>query len=198
MSDLFTAPEPDAVWATVCFRVGRTGGVLPGEGPDERSSLVVWRSHAGHGPALVRSDPLPLSTRRLAYPYPSSCSHASGPLPCDVHLRVDAGSPARTGLLEHADVLVSRVPLPPRSACRRVHRLLADHPGCLAAAVPDTAAGCVVGIRDRTGAVSFVRPERGGADAPTSPHVIVSVVHAWVVSGGSARALRCVVPMPGH
>ncbi|MEV0639467.1 hypothetical protein AB0I77_31950 [Streptomyces sp. NPDC050619] len=98
--------------------------------------------------------------------------------------------------MEHADVLVSRLPLPPESAHRRVHELLAGHPGCLAAAVPDTATTCVVGVRDRTGAVSFVRPDRGGSGAALSPHAVGSVVHAWAVSGGSPRALRSVAPMP--
>ncbi|WP_151476871.1 hypothetical protein [Streptomyces albicerus] len=98
--------------------------------------------------------------------------------------------------MKHADALVSRVPLPPERAHRRVREMLADHSGCLAAAVPDTTTMCVVGIRGRVGAVSFVRLDRGGADAPLSPHAVVSVVHAWVVSGGSPRALRSIAPMP--
>ncbi|MFE9092904.1 hypothetical protein [Streptomyces sp. NPDC007264] len=98
--------------------------------------------------------------------------------------------------MEHADVLVSRVALPPESAHRRARELLAGHPGCLAAAVPDTAMRCVVVVRDRTGAVSFVRPDQGGADAPVPPHAVGAVVHAWAGSGGSPRALRSLVPMP--
>ncbi|MFD4561036.1 hypothetical protein ACFWP5_43115 [Streptomyces sp. NPDC058469] len=196
-------PEPDAAWATVYFRAAPPGEVLRGDGSDDRASFVdwrsdfvVWRSDAAHGSALVRSDPLPSSAERHAYPYPPLCPHAVGPLPCDVHLWVDADSPGRTELMEHADVLVSRVPLPLASAHRRVRGLLAGHPGCLAAAVLDTTTRCVVGVRDRTGAVSFVRPERGGSDVPLPPHVVVSVVHAWAVSGGSPRALRSVVAMP--
>jgi hypothetical protein len=115
---------------------------------------------------------------------------------CDAHLWVDPDSPERTALMEHADVIVSRVPLPPRAAHERVRELLTDHHGCLAAAVPDTATMCGVGVRDRAGAVSFVRLDRGGSDAPIPPHVVVAVVHAWVVSGGSPRALRSVAPMP--
>ncbi|MEW2117378.1 hypothetical protein AB0945_19745 [Streptomyces sp. NPDC005474] len=111
---------------------------------------------------------------------------------------MDADSPERTEFMEYADVLVSRVPLRPVSAHRRVRDLLASHRGCLAAAVPDTATTCVVGVRDRTGAVSVVRPHRGGADAPIPLHTVVSVVHAWVVSGESPRALRSVAPLPRH
>ena len=196
MSGPTATPEPDAAWATVCFRATPSGAVPRGEGLDDRASFVVWRSDTAQGSALVRSDPLPPPADRHAYPYPPSCPHAAGPLPCDVHLWVDADRPGRTGLMEHADVLVSRVQLPLASAHRRVCELLAGHPGCLAAAVPDTAAMCVVGVRDRTGAVSFVRPERGGSAAPLPPHVVVSVVHAWAVSGKSPRALRSVVAMP--
>lgn len=219
MSGGTATPEPDAGWATVCFRAAPSGAVSRG---DDRVSFVGWRSDVADGSALVRSDPLPLPADSPAdssvarhgyghgdrYPYPAPCPHADGPLGCDVHLWVDADSPARTGLMEHADVLVSRVPLPLVSAHRRVRGLLAGHPGCRAAAVPDTASTCVVGVRERTGAVSvvsvvsFVRlarrrgRERGGCDDPLPAHVVVSVVHAWAVSGGSPRALRSVVPMP--
>ena len=213
MSGGTATPEPDAGWATVCFRAAPSGAVCRG---DDRVSFVGWRSDVADGSALVRSDPLPSpadsSVARpgyrnpCPYPYPAPCPHADGPLGCDVHLWVDADSPARTGLMEHADVLVSRVRLPLVSAHRRVRGLLAGHPGCRAAAVPDTASTCVVGVRERTGAasvvsvVSFVRLarglERGGCDEPLPAHVVVSVVHAWAVSGGSPRALRSVVPMP--
>ncbi|WP_155058332.1 hypothetical protein [Streptomyces blattellae] len=97
--------------------------------------------------------------------------------------------------MPHADVLVSCAPLPPEPARRRVRELLGDHPGCVAAAVADTATMCVVGVRGRTEAVAIVRPERGPSDAPVPPHVVASVVHAWVVCGGSPRALRSVARM---
>ncbi|MGW0756920.1 hypothetical protein ACWD1Y_10590 [Streptomyces sp. NPDC002814] len=196
MSDRHASAGPDAAWATVCFRVARSGGAIRGDGSQDRATAVVWRSGPAHGPALVRCDRLPPFAGQHAYPYPSLCRHAPGPLPCDVHLWVDADSPERTELVEHADALVSRVPLPPERAHRRVREMLADHPGCLAAAVPDTTAMCVVGMRGRTGAVSFVRPDRGGSDTPLPPHEVVSVVHAWVVSGGSPQALRSIAPMP--
>ncbi|MFF6990985.1 hypothetical protein [Streptomyces sp. NPDC010273] len=157
-------------------------------------SFVDWRADVAHGSALVRCEPLLWSAERHAYPSP--CSHAPCPLPCDVHLWVDADSPERAALMAHADVLVSRMPLPPASARRRVCELLAGHPGCLAAAVLDTFMRCVVGVRDRTGAVSFARLERGRARDPIPPHVVGSLVHAWAVSRGSPRALRSVEPMP--
>ncbi|MFI6543107.1 hypothetical protein ACIBO9_07650 [Streptomyces prunicolor] len=191
----------------MCFSAQPPCAVLRSDGPADRVSFVGWSSDAADGSALVRSDPLPSPAERYGYryrspypyPYPAPCPHADGPLGCDVHLWVDADSPERTGLVEHADVLVSRVPLPLASAQRRVRGLLLGHPGCRAAAVPDTASTCVVGVRERTGAVSFVpfaRLERGGSDDPLPAHVVVSVVHAWAVNGGSPGALRSVVPMP--
>ncbi|WP_427920715.1 hypothetical protein [Streptomyces sp. cg40] len=133
-----------------------------GDGPEVRSFLVARCPDSARGPALVRTHPLSSAARWHARP--PGCSHAPGPFPCDVHLWVDADSPRRTALREHADVLVSRLPLPPLPARHRVRALLADHPGCLAAAVTDTATRCVVGVRERTGAVWFVRPGPGGAD----------------------------------
>lgn len=196
VSDRLAVLGPDGAWATVCFRGARSGGVLPGAGPDG-PSLVVWRSATAHGPALVRSDRLLPSAERHVDPYPSPCRHAPGLLPCDVHLWVDADSPERAELMNHADVLVSRVPLPPGSARRRAHELLAGHPGCLAAAVPGTDTTCVVGVRGRAGAVSCVRLDRGGpGPRRIPPHVVASVVHAWVVSGGPLRTLRSVALMP--
>ncbi|MFF7639264.1 hypothetical protein [Streptomyces canus] len=190
-------PVPDAAWATVCFRAARSGRVLHGDGSHERSSLALWWSDTAHGPVLVRSAPLPSSTGHRGYPCPAPCPHPpGGPLPCDAHLWVDADSPERTALLAHADVLVSRGPLPRRAAHRRVLELLAARPGCLAAAVPDTAASCVVGVRDGAGAVAFVRPSRGRSDAPLPPHTVVSVVHAWTVAGRSPGALRRLAPVP--
>ncbi|MEU7659748.1 hypothetical protein AB0B60_14875 [Streptomyces lincolnensis] len=109
---------------------------------------------------------------------------------------MDADSPERAGLMEYADVLVSHVPLPPESAHRRVRELLSGRPGCLAAAVRDTATTIVVGVRGRTGGVSFVRPGRCGSAAPPPLHAVASVVHAWVVSGRSPHALVSVSSTP--
>lgn len=201
-------PIPDSGWSTVCFRAARSGGThrrggspapaLSHDGSHERSSLLVWRSDTAHGEVLVRSDPLSPSTGDRGHPYPVPCAHGpNGPFPCDVHLWVDADSPARAELVMHADVLVSREPLPTGAARRRVRALLDGRPGCLAAAVPDTATTCVVGVRERTGAVSFVRPTRGRADAPP-PHAVVSVVHAWTVSGRSPGALLSLAPVPSR
>ncbi|MFG2458097.1 hypothetical protein ACGFWE_13645 [Streptomyces sp. NPDC048523] len=192
------ASAMDAAWATVCFPAARSGpSALRAGGSHERSSLAVWRSDSAHGPVLVRSDPLPSPTGGRGQPYPAPCPHPpGGPLPCDVHLWVDADSPERAALAAHADVLVSRAPLPPDAARRRVLDLLTAHPGCLAAAVPDTSTACVVGVRDASGAVSFVRPSRGGrSDAPLPPHTVASVVHAWTVAGRPPEALRRLAPV---
>ncbi|OON74945.1 hypothetical protein [Streptomyces tsukubensis] len=196
MSDRRAAPRSRVAWATVCFCAARTEATPGGVGPDDGSSFVAWRSDTARGSALIRFDPLVSSAGPYPYPYPSSCSHAPGRLLCDVHLWADVGSVERTELTELADVLVVGVPLPPESAHRRVRELLAGHPGCLAAAVPGGAMTWVVGVRDRRGAVSFVRPERGGSDVPIPPWAAVSVVHAWVVSGRSPRTLRSVSLMP--
>lgn len=181
---------PTTAWTTVCFRSAGAGG----DGVDGRWSLVVRCSGTGREPVLVRSGPVSSSP----------CTHPPGPLPCDLHLRVDADSPERTGLMAYADVLVSRVPLPPGPAGRRVRELLADHPGCLAAAVPDTATRCVVGVRTGTGGVSLVRPLRYGPPSLVPrlvprlvpPHVVASLVHAWVVAGRAPGELCSLAPAP--
>ncbi|MEU6661522.1 hypothetical protein [Streptomyces sp. NPDC046821] len=190
MSERTAPAEPDAGWATVCFGVTQGGGAPSGDGLDDRSFSGVWRSDAAHGAVLVRFDRL----RTHANPFP--CSHTPGPLPCDVHLWAAVSSRERTQLAEHADVLVSCVPLAPESADRRVREMLADHPGCLVAAVPGADTMCVVGVRRGTGAASVVRLDRGGADIPIPPHLVVSVAHAWVASGESPCALRSVDLMP--
>lgn len=187
MSGRLALPEPDAGWATVCFGGASDLRFPQGHGPDEAAFFVVPHSDTAYGPVLVRSVPLPEPTAERVYPHASLCPHLPGPVPCDVHLWVDADSSERTALMEHADVLVSRVPLPAVSAHRRVGMLLASHPGCLAAAVPDTAMVCVVGVRDRSGTVSFVRPRWCGYGAQVPPHAVASGVHAWAVSGRPPR-----------
>jgi hypothetical protein len=101
--------------------------------------------------------------------------------------------------MQHADVLVSRVPLPHPFALRRVERLLAGHPGCLVAAVPDTAWTSIVGIRDRANHVRYLRLERGFSGVSCPPHAVVavpavaSVVHAWAAFGAVSGVLRRVI-----
>ncbi|MEV0175897.1 hypothetical protein AB0I00_32885 [Streptomyces sp. NPDC050803] len=194
MSGRRAIQEHDAAWATVCFGPVKGGATPRDDGMDELSTLVVWRSEAAYGPVLVRSDPLASNAGRHAYPGPPACRHAPRPIPCDVHLWVDADTTDRTAFRELADVLVSRELLAPESAHRRVHELLAGHPGCMAAAVRDTDSTCVIGVRNRADVVWVVRSEPGDADTPASPHTVGSVVHAWVMSGGSPRVLRSVIP----
>ncbi|MYU22358.1 hypothetical protein [Streptomyces sp. SID8352] len=152
--------------------------------------LLVWRSDAALGPALLRSRRLPPPGARPAPPHPLPCPYGHGAPPCDEHLWVDAHGPRAAELAVHADVLVSRVPLPPGAARRLVRELLTGHPGCLAAAVPDTAGGCAAGVRAPGGALAApVRLERYG---PVPPQAVASVLHAWTVSGRPPGALRSV------
>lgn len=184
--------EPDAAWATVCFCPSHTGVLSRSAGFRGRPVRVLWRTHAARGPALVRSDALPVTAQGRPYQAPSPCPHPPGRLPCDTHLWADADGPAV--LREHADVLVSRVPAAASEARRRVRDLLVEHPGCLAAAVPGFGAGCAVGVRRAPGDVWCAWLERGGPRAPVPPQAVASVVHAWVAAGGSPGALCAVVP----
>ncbi|MFD8608826.1 hypothetical protein [Streptomyces sp. NPDC059631] len=178
-----------------------------------------------HGRAFVRADPPARAPDGRLAPVRPACGHppygglpigglASGGLPsdglaCDVHLRADPDAPGRPELAEHADVLVSRVPLPAPAARARVDDLLARHPGCLVAAVPGVGTGYVLGVRGVFGV-------RGGpADGPGTRHtgpapygtgrhepgpyaatdLAASVLHAWLAAGGAREALRAVVPL---
>ncbi|MET9142820.1 hypothetical protein [Streptomyces sp. NPDC004042] len=163
-----------------------------------------------HGRAFVRADPPARAPDGRLAPVRPACGHppsgglASGGLPsdglaCDVHLRADPDAPGPPELAEHADVLVSRVPLPAPAARARVDDLLARHPGCLVAAVPGVGTGYVLGVRGVFGV-------RGGpADGPGTRHtgpapyaatdLAASVLHAWLAAGGAREALRAVVPL---
>ncbi|WP_445402431.1 hypothetical protein ACSMX9_12660 [Streptomyces sp. LE64] len=180
-------PRPGAGWATVCFRgPGRGGGL------DTRTTGALWRTPGGHGPALVRVDAVAAGCR-----HPAACRHPSGRFPCDVHLWVDTGSPALPRLGEHADVLVSRGPLAPASARRRVSGLLARYAGCSTAVVPGPdRGGCLVGVRTRDGGVEHAVLECGGRGPVVPVHLAAAVVHAWVVSGRPLGALCAVSPLP--
>jgi hypothetical protein len=207
LASRWTATEPDAGWATVCFsgargpegfRDGFRDGL--GDGLGDRFRVrpvsVRWRSDVAHGSAIVRLDALAAAAEGA---YPSPCLHPPGLLPCDVHLWADPDSPHRPDLAEYADVLVSRVPLPLAAARRRVGELLARHPGCLAVAVRASGTGCVViggggggGVRDGAGGLRYARSGPGAAWVRGSPLLVASVVHAWVAAGRSPGALRSV------
>jgi hypothetical protein len=115
-----------------------------------------------------------------------------------VHLWADPDTPGPSSLAEHADVLVSRAPLPPAAARRRVRDLLGGHPGCLAAGVPGSTEGCFVAVRDATGGMWCARLDHGPTGASVALQVVVSVVHAWTATGGSPGELRAVAPLPGR
>ncbi|MEU9608899.1 hypothetical protein [Streptomyces sp. NPDC048057] len=177
--------EPTAAWAAVCFHPARSGAASRRGGG--RPAFLMWRSDVARGLVLVRSTAVPAPD---PCPDPAPCPYPRGGRPpCDVHLRAD---PVGSQLALHADVLVDRTPLPPAEAHRRARELLVAHPGCLVAAVPDVAAGCVVGVRDGGGGVwcARSRPDGHGVAVPTP--VFASVVHAWVAAGGAPRELRSV------
>ncbi|MEU5973832.1 hypothetical protein [Streptomyces sp. NPDC047315] len=182
-------PEPAAAWTAVCFHPARPGAAASRGRDADRPLLLVWRSDVTRGPVLVRSTAVP-SPDGPEGRGPDPCPYPrDGRPPCDVHLRADPGG---SELAHHADVLVGRVPLPPAEARRRARELLVAHPGCLVVAVPVITAGCVVGVRDGAGGAWCVRsqPDDPGVAIPTP--VFASVVHAWVVAGGSPRELRSV------
>ncbi|MFE6282694.1 hypothetical protein [Streptomyces sp. NPDC057877] len=173
---------PDAGWATVCFGTPRPVG-----------RAVVWRAGGVRGLVVVRSDALRFPA--AGHPYP--CPHPPGRLPCDVHLWADADARGAPDLREQADVLVSRVPLPGPAAHRRVRELLSRHPGCLAVAVPGPGTGCAVGVRDAARGVRCAGLGRQSeAGVPVPARVVASVVHAWVVAGGSVGALSAIAALP--
>ncbi|MFD9880234.1 hypothetical protein ACFWZT_02065 [Streptomyces alboflavus] len=114
-----------------------------------------------------------------------------------MHLQVNPDASDLPGLTEHADVLVSRTPLPMTAACRRVRELLVRYPGCLVAAVPALDAGrAAVGVQGCDGGLWQVRAKREKACAAVSMHVVASVTHAWLAAGQRPDDLRFIAPTP--
>ncbi|KUN78005.1 hypothetical protein [Streptomyces griseoruber] len=185
------APVPlDAAWTTVCFDgAAAASWDGPSAGPGRATARVRWRAHPAHGTLLVRRDPLSGTAGGLTHPGPPPCPHPPGRFPCDVQLWAAAGDPRTVRLAEYADVLVSRVESPPWEARRRVDELLLRHPGCLVAGVPESGTRCLVGVRDRTGALRYARPELRGPRVRSAVHLVASVLHAWVVAGGAPESL---------
>lgn len=88
-------------------------------------------------------------------------------------------------------MLVTRTPLPSALARRRADVLMARHPGCLVVAVPVAGNALVLGVRGARGGVLSA----GTAPGPgVEPHVVASVLHAWLAAGGTPEALRSVRP----
>ncbi|MGW6236297.1 hypothetical protein [Streptomyces sp. NPDC055094] len=188
---------PDAAWCAVRFGVRGTSadaGVRSTSADvcsDRRrtglvtvSASISWRSATAHGLVAVRLDAAPEAAGSRPYP--------SGHGPCDLHLWVNPDAPGEADRVEHADVLVSRTPLPPRAARHRANELIARHPGCLVAAVPDSENGCVLGTRRGGGVVIPAWPAEDGAWCPAPPHAVAAVVHAWLVAGEPLESLRSV------
>ncbi|WP_326811007.1 hypothetical protein OIE62_23425 [Streptomyces scopuliridis] len=109
-----------------------------------------------------------------------------------MHLWVNPDAPGEADRVEYADVLVSRTPLPPRAALHRANELIARHPGCLVAAVPDSGNGCVLGTRRGGGVLIPAWPGADGARRPAPPYAVAAVVHAWLVAGEPLESLRSV------
>ncbi|WP_051707713.1 MULTISPECIES: hypothetical protein [unclassified Streptomyces] len=182
-------------WVTVCSAGPAEQGawvtMRPVEPAEHDARVTMCPVGPAGGPAVVRAVPLPPAAVPpaavpCACPWPSGCRHAPGPFPCDVHLRVAAEGAGPARLREFADVLVGRVPLPPGPARLRALALLARYPGCRTVAVPVRAAAPVVGVRDRTGELRWVRP--GPAGAPPSPQLAGSLAHAWLTRCGTPGA----------
>lgn len=188
--------DPQVSWATVCFHT--TGITVPYSAALGRTSLLGWRTEPEHGLVVVRSDALPRPVAGTVPEQIQSCPHFVDGHPCDVHLRAVAESFEGLDLSEQADVLVGRAPLPAAEAGRRVEDLLARYPGCLVAAVPVLNAGCLVGLRDKSGRVFIIRPESDRPGGTVSPETAASVLHAWVSGGRPARELRALGPESRH
>ncbi|MGA4840653.1 hypothetical protein [Streptomyces sp. G45] len=189
-------PGPGAAWTVVCFPPPGCGTWRGVDGLAAATVSVAWHADTGCGRALVRSGVLPDRARGLSSWHPAPCTHPAGRFPCDVHLRVDPDEARRPGLVEHADVLVARAPLPRAAACRRVQDLLARHLGCLVAAAPCLdAGGAAVGVRGGTGTLVRVRGARAEPPGAGLTRVTASLVHAWSAAG-SPGALCCVAAVP--
>ncbi|MFJ4695397.1 hypothetical protein [Streptomyces sp. NPDC088766] len=92
---------------------------------------------------------------------------------------------------------MSRTPSSPAGARSRVAHLLARHPGCLAAAVPEPGTGCWVGVRGGPHGVRYARPDTGDFTDRAAPLMAAALVHAWVAAGRAPAALRSIAPADG-
>lgn len=172
---------PDADWSTV-----RLGARRIDCGSDVVSvpASVARRSMTGHSPAFARLDAAPGATDSHAY--------RPGCRACDTHLWVDPDAPGGVRWAEYADVLVARTARSPGAARCRADELLARYPGCLVAAVPDTEQGYALTVRGGEAGSLWAVPGAAEAGLTAQPHIVASVVHAWLVAGGSLKALRSV------
>ncbi|MFG2225010.1 hypothetical protein [Streptomyces sp. NPDC048644] len=179
-------PVPDTGWSTVRF--GRR--LRPDTQPSGQATgvaAVVWRSAAGRGIARVL---LEVAGDSAGSGVPPGGGHDA-----DVHRWADPDAPGPSGRTECADLLVGRTPLAPDHALLRAHDLLARHQGCLIAAVPHTTGGCVTAVRGAAEAVWWQGGTRG-TGLRAHPHILASVLHAWLVAGGAPGCVRSVSPVP--
>ncbi|WP_371536296.1 hypothetical protein OG210_12245 [Streptomyces sp. NBC_00466] len=183
-------PLPDISWCDVRFGAPRVAGAEARPGlPGDRIVVPVavgWRSAAGYGSASV----LLFTAAGIS----GSRPRLFGTRLTDTHLRMNPDAPRQAGRAEYADVLVTRTPLPSALARRRADMLMARYPGCLVAAVPDAGNTLVLGVRGSGGGVLSAWPAGAAPGRRVAPHVIASVLHAWLVAGGTPAALRSVRP----
>lgn len=100
----------------------------------------------------------------------------------DEHLRIDPDDAREADHAGQADVLAPGVPLPRAEAVRRADALLAQHAGCLVAAVPVTEnTGCVVGLHD--GRRLTLLPVGGALLCRRERACVASLIHAWLAAG---------------
>ncbi|MFD7899815.1 hypothetical protein [Streptomyces sp. NPDC059743] len=157
---------------------------------DSRAELVsvlaciIWWSETGRSLVSVRLDATPASA--------GDCPYLSDHRVCDVHLWVDPDAPSAVGRAEHADVLVAHAPLPPAAARRSADELIARYPGALVVAVPDSENGCVLAVRGSGNGTLSAWLGAGKSCCPAPPQAVASVVHTWLVAGGSLESLRSV------
>ncbi|ARZ66538.1 hypothetical protein SMD11_0872 [Streptomyces albireticuli] len=150
----------------------------------ERVLAVVRLTAGDRRPATVE---LTAGARWSADPGPGRTGRPAG---VDVHWSVDPDARRDGRWTETADVLRCGRPAPgPAAAVRRARWLLARHPGCLLASVPDAAGGWVIGLRDgRLLAASpcpAVPPGTVGA-------ALASFLHGWLTAGRAPEELTVV------
>ncbi|MBB5118741.1 hypothetical protein AF335_06305 [Streptomyces eurocidicus] len=128
-----------------------------------------------------------------ADPGPGRTGRPDRPAGVDVHWSVDPDARRDGRWAETADVLRCGRPAPgPAAAARRARWLLARHPGCLLASVPD-ATGCwVIGLRDGRLLTASPRPPvPAGAVGPVGA-VLASFLHGWLTAGRALEELGAV------
>ncbi|MFD7510659.1 hypothetical protein ACFV5N_15200 [Streptomyces sp. NPDC059853] len=190
-----SALPPDAM-VSVALAPGPGGAGLVAR-PAARTAVsvgVVGRT--GFRAGAVFSGPPQAGTPGHGSPAPAPPAGGAPPWLWDVHLRLDAHVRETARWAEYADVLTTSVAVPEETAERHLARMLADHPGCLLAAVPlRGSGGCLMGTPGRL-RLTVVPEGEGGRPSHPWP-AVASYVHAWLATRQSPRDLheaRLVLP----